>query len=765
MLTLRPYQKEAVASLILKIDNEYKDNILVNASVGAGKSLIIAETLRHIELKGERALCLTMNSTLISQNYQAYIRQGGSASIYCAALNVKSAKGAVVFGAPISVKKAIEAEDEIAAIHFSILVIDEAHNCNDDDGKTSYMQIITHYKEVNPKLIVIGLTGTPFRGKGLSIVGEHKLFKESVANITTEWLVKNKYLVPPVWGFFDSGLYYDFSQAKTNKLGTFTQQSLAKIVDQDTHRTNRIMRQVQQITKDRNGVFIFTSSIKHCYDCQKLLGTQRAAVITGKTSERDRARILDAARIGSIKYLINVNVLTTGVDIPNFDTIVMVRPTESLVLYTQCIGRGLRLYPDKKECLVLDYAKNLERHGDLENPFIRDAYIAFRNESHEYNLECPECNNFNLTSASSCAVCSYLFRFKSCPYCSGKNDVRARKCRHCKCELIDPDLKLTEFPSCKDKVKSFVTRSMYHCNSTHFEIMYSFDNDYLNQKYGYYTEKHSIKSQSGIDKFKKAIFNDICKEKDIEINEKTLKSLIRRNKLKQIVNIEGVETYDGLKVFVRNIESDNPIKLANEKALVVEFRSYPETTALQVVYKAILNNKLISRGVSYSVLDKIDHARFKKEFGSKELSLVQAIGANTELEKPKYIVFDGKNVKDIIHYDEGESTYVTQRPATQEQYYDTFRFKIINIKMDNDMHKSFSLRCYGYDAKENKHLFFPMKDYFSYTLLKLYKENRLSEITIEQEGRWDIRIKQYILDDGTILENDYTLKDYKDNLC
>lgn len=764
MLTLRPYQQEAVGTLITKIKNKKRDNVLVNASVGAGKSLIIAETLKFIEAQGERALCLTLNSTLISQNYQTYIHQQGSASIFCASLNIKNTSGSIIFGAPITVKKALDNEDEISKIKFTALVIDEAHNCNDNDDKTSYMNIINHYKNLNPNLIVIGLTGTPYRGKGFSIVGKDKLFKESVANITTEWLVKNNYLVPPVWGYFDPRLDYDFSSVKTNKHGVFTQKSLAKAVDDATYTTNRIMRQVQQITKDRNGVFIFASSIKHCQDIHKILGSKRSAIITGKTTDRERTYIINSAKMGSIKYLINVNVLTTGIDIPNFDTIVMVRPTESLVLYTQCIGRGLRLYPGKKECLILDYAKNLDRHGDLDSPLIRDAYLEYRKTDYNYSLECPECGVFNQENSFSCDNCKYLFKLKECPYCSKPNDVRARKCNFCHCELIDPNLKLTDFPACKDKVKSFSYGTEYYCTDEYFYIQYSFDSKYLRNKYPNFCEQYSIKSKSGINKFKNDLLQKIIKT-DIpnEINKKSLTNLIKKKQLKEIVSIEGVETYAGLKVFIRNFESRYPLTKYDNKHLVVRFYSQCcSDTIFRVFYHTICDNKKYVFSSLYNVTNSADHKKFKKLFKHQDINLIHALAKTQELVQPKYIKVHNHHVEELIPYSDNEEVIQSGFPYNMEDYNSTFEFNIVDIEPHSNRGDVMRIALYGYDASKNSHMFFCVNDWFGYKSMKLYKENRLKKAIIEKHSRYDPEVTKYILDDGTILNNDSDMKQMKE---
>jgi superfamily II DNA or RNA helicase len=214
MLKLRPYQQKALTVLKSRL-KETDAPLLVNASVGSGKSVIIAELLLVIERAGWRALCLTMNSTLIRQNAEAYNLQGGHAGIFCAALDRKDTEQPVIFASPQSVIKDIAATKDISHTPFNLIVIDEAHNINISDPKTIYIKIFNWYaqlaKDKGHKIRFVGLTGTPFRGKGHSIVGADQFFKEEVCSISAEWLISKGYLTKPVWGASTEKLKYDFT--------------------------------------------------------------------------------------------------------------------------------------------------------------------------------------------------------------------------------------------------------------------------------------------------------------------------------------------------------------------------------------------------------------------------------------------------------------------------------------------------------------------------------------------------------------------------
>lgn len=570
MKTLRPYQQEVLDSLKVKLkETDYP--LLVNASVGAGKSLIIAELLRIIERAGWRALCLTMNSTLIRQNADTYISQGGHAGIFCASLGLKNTEEPIIFASPLSVRGNIKKSGILSKIPFNLIVVDECHNINVNDRSTTYMRIFNHYSYLSQllghKLRFVGLTGTPYRGKGYTIVGEEMFFKEEVCAITAEWLIDHAYLTQPIWGYHDKNLQYDFQKLKVNSLGKFNANELDEVIHKTPRLTGMIMQEVKEIVKDRVGAFIFASSVKHCQECAEWLPPDETAVITGDTPDKLREHYIAQARAGLIKYLVNVNVLCTGVDVPAFDTVVFVRPTESLVLYMQCLGRGLRLSDGKTDCLILDYAGNLDRHGDIDNPIINKALKPKINDDPDYCIECFNCNTLNTLMARRCIGtkddkrCDHWFEFQECPSCGTKNDIVSRQCRSCQCELIDPNKKLKDKASNQQRFIFDVHETEYLLSMSNgkplFMIKYSVKGtaDYVSRKKIH--ENFSL----GTEKSRNFFFHTIVKKHfkgydptykenvayDLEDME-YLKDVIVNNWLYSPIKIECIEKNNGLKV-------------------------------------------------------------------------------------------------------------------------------------------------------------------------------------------------------------------------
>ncbi len=220
-----------------------------------------------------------------------------------------------------------------------------------------YMRILNHYSMMAQidqyKFKVVGLTGTPYRGKGVSIVGDNEFFKSKACEISVSWLIQQGFLSKPYFGLpqVDS---FDFSQLRIKNTGKFDQKQLAQIVDDNERLTGEIMREITHIIQNgMEGAFIFASTKKHCLECARSLPKGQWAIITGETPHEQRREILASAHSGIINYLISVNCLTVGVDIPRFDTCAWLRPTESLVLYTQGIGECYDCIPENQMPLFL----------------------------------------------------------------------------------------------------------------------------------------------------------------------------------------------------------------------------------------------------------------------------------------------------------------------------------------------------------------------------------------------------------------------------
>ena len=481
MIKLRYYQKDAHEATISHC-KKCVEPAVHNMSVGAGKTLSIAFDTKHVVEKGGRALVLARQGELIEQNSQDYRLIGGKCSIFSASLNRSSTFYPAVFGTEGSVCRALK-EHFNYKVHF--LAIDEAHMVNwkdvllcredqekgfdiyenkDEAGKTKYSQfavIIAHFYTLNPNLRLVGYTGSPFRGSE-TIYGD--FWKKELSNVSTYQLISEGFLVNPVFGFGDDEHHYDlkeFDKAEAGA-GDYTQkelQAMGRKITKSKEKTQLIIEEVLERTKDRLGVMITCASKKHCEQVAEFLPEGTWGIVTDSTSTKERRRILSAAKSGDIKYLIQIGCLTTGVNIPRLDTSVILRKIGSLTLVIQLLGRVLRtLKPEqidaglqKDDALILDYTDTLELMGSIYDDPIIDSATAAKAKTENQQIECPKCKTANseyavrcigVDSNSSDGRCEHFFKSNLCLNCETENAPTAQNCRNCGAVMIDPNSNL-----------------------------------------------------------------------------------------------------------------------------------------------------------------------------------------------------------------------------------------------------------------------------------------------------------------------------------
>jgi DNA repair protein RadD len=471
MYTLRSYQKEAV-DRTLNYFRKHRSPAVIVLPTGAGKSLVIAELAKIA--KG-RVLVLAHVKELVEQNHLKYQSYGLQAGIYSAGLKQKDSAQKVIFG---SIQSVAKAQDTFFR-DFTLVVIDECHRVSLEPD-SQYAQVIKQLKLNNPRICILGLTATPYRlGLGwiynYALRGEVKtkalrFFKHCIYELPLEYMIRNRYLTPPVKVDIPVTAY-DFSELRDGS-NAYTMAQLEEALHKQRRLTPLIIKNIIDITEsdERQGVMIFSSTVKHAQEIMNHLPPGQARLVVGSTELSERDQIVDEFKQKAFKYLVNVSVLTTGFDAPHVDVIAILRPTESISLYQQIIGRGLRLDSDKQDCLVLDYTGI---GHSIFSPEIGDKKTE--SDSVAVQVHCPECgfvNDFwgivdeagNLLEhfGRTCrggqvnpdtyelTPCGYRFRFKICDQCGAQNDISARECNHCGCLLIDPDEKLKQARLSKD---------------------------------------------------------------------------------------------------------------------------------------------------------------------------------------------------------------------------------------------------------------------------------------------------------------------------
>lgn len=381
--TPRDYQEDAIGSFFDYFNKGNQGNPIISAATGAGKALILAELIKRIiqMYPEQRIIMATHVGDLIAQNAKTFLGQYPNADlgIYSAGLKKKQPWCQVVYGGVQSMYNNVEKFG-----YRDLLFIDEAHLlAPKEDGM--YMSFIEGLKRANPYLKVIGLSATPWRQKGGSLIKQkNAIFTDIIYDISLGYLIKEGYLAPVVGK--SSEIQGDLSGVK--KIGgEFNLGQMEQALNKD-ELTKAAITEVEEIAKNRSKFLFFTSGISHAENVAKELRLRGwdCDIVIGSTSQTTRDKYLDKFRKTKGRYaLVNNTVLTTGTDLPNCDCIVLLRGTQSSSLYVQILGRGTRpVYADGYDlstkqgrldaikygncpnCLLLDYAGNVERFGALD---------------------------------------------------------------------------------------------------------------------------------------------------------------------------------------------------------------------------------------------------------------------------------------------------------------------------------------------------------------------------------------------------------------
>lgn len=403
-LQLRDYQQAAIDGLYQYWADKRGDNPVIVAPTGAGKSLIIAKLVEDaMSFPGTRVLILTHVKELLSQNAAELIENYPQAdfAFYSASIGQKRLDRPITFAGIQSIWE--QAHNIVPAP--DLVLIDEAHMLP-KKTTTRYGKFIADLKECNPAVKIVGLTATPYRlDSGYLHKGEGAIFDGICYDIPVSMLMDQGYLSTVV------------SKASANKIdlsnvhmrgGEFIESELATAAS-DPELVRKTVAEIVERGVDRKKWLIFCSGIGHAEMMQAEFEAHgiECATVTGSDGAKDRDSKIAAFKSGSIRCLLNVNVLTTGFNVPAVDLVALVRATASTGLYVQMVGRGTRLAPGKENCLILDYGQNVERHGfiDAVKPSIKGASAG----GDAPVKECPTCETMCHTAVKVCPECGHEF--------------------------------------------------------------------------------------------------------------------------------------------------------------------------------------------------------------------------------------------------------------------------------------------------------------------------------------------------------------------
>jgi ATP-dependent helicase IRC3 len=343
-LELRPYQRESIEA-VLAARRRGVRRMIVCLPTGAGKTVIFSELAR---LARKQVLVLAHREELLLQacakleaamegQHVVSIERGAES----AAANAKVLVCSIRSLHEERLAKVLRGRD------IGLIIYDECHHAAAEDNLRVLRQLGAFDEGWSGTLL--GFTATTARGDGK---GLDKVFQEIVYSRLLHEMIDDRYLAP-LRGFRIS------TNADLTRLspgpGDFREEELAEAVDIE-ERNALVARSIQELARDRRTI-AFCVTVNHARNlCRalNLLGVP-SGMVHGEMPSVSRAEVLADFRSGRIQALTNVAVLTEGFDDPGTSCIAMARPTRSEGLYAQCVGRGTRLHPGKKDCLILDF--------------------------------------------------------------------------------------------------------------------------------------------------------------------------------------------------------------------------------------------------------------------------------------------------------------------------------------------------------------------------------------------------------------------------
>lgn len=401
-MILRDYQQKAVEATYTHL-RERDDNPCIVIPTAGGKTPVLATICKDAVTRWSgRVLILTHVKELLEQAVEKLqaICPEVPVGVYSAGLKRKDTKESVIVA---GIQSAYKHACDLDA--FDLVIVDEAHLIP-PEGDGMYQTLLKEAKIINPNLRVIGLTATPYRMKTGMICGPDNILNHICYEISVNELIKQNYLSPLISKA--SRTKVDTSSLHV-RYGEFISSETENLMDQD-ELVRTACSEITRYGKDRKSCLIFAAGIKHGRHIAEVLKKEYGATVEtvfGDTLPGFREKTIEEFREGRLKYLVNVNVLTTGFDAPNIDCITLLRPTLSPGLYYQMVGRGFRIHPGKENCLILDFGGNILRHGPVDEIFVYEPGV--KKPGKPPVKECPDCHSVIAAGYLRCPDCAHEF--------------------------------------------------------------------------------------------------------------------------------------------------------------------------------------------------------------------------------------------------------------------------------------------------------------------------------------------------------------------
>lgn len=393
-MTLRPYQNQ-LANDIRAAFGSGANRPLAVSPTGSGKTVLFSYITSQVLKRGSRVIIVAHRREILDQ-ISATLKRVGVPHGFIQAGKSASTQPAMV----ASIQTLARRLDTVPAP--DLVIIDEAHH----SVSKSYVQMFAAW----PNAKFIGVTATPERldGKGLGA-----MFDRMVMGPSVQWLIDNGFLAQPV--YYAPREVVDLSQVHT-VAGDFDRSEAEEIVDTPRITGDAVTHYVRFCNRQRAVAFcISVAHAQHVADTFNSCGIPSAS-IDGTLDPEVRKQRVEDLTAGKILVLTSCELISEGFDLPAVNAAILLRPTHSLSMHLQQVGRALRPYPGKTNAIILDHVGNCLRHGLAEQE--RDWDLSGR----EKRLK-----KSSLVETKQCSKCFAIFAGTVCPQCGSQREIAVRE--------------------------------------------------------------------------------------------------------------------------------------------------------------------------------------------------------------------------------------------------------------------------------------------------------------------------------------------------
>lgn len=394
MIEPRKYQNACVEKIWKNLPIE--DDMLVKLPTASGKTIIFTLLLEKLlaHFPDASSIVLVNRVNLVGQTIEklSMLFKQDQLGVYCGSLGEYNKDSKVTVASVDSIKKITPT--------VTLLIVDEAHNAFNN---SSYNGLIDRMRRANPNLKVVRFTATDFTAQDGYIWGKDLPIKKVLYKKTMMEMIALGYIVPPI--FKSSKESFDMKGVRT-KRGEYIMTDLIELTN-DQMKLKKQVKDALPKLKGRKKIVWACASINHAEAVREEISKyEKASIIHSKLNNGEKLNNYNEFENDpDVRHVCSVTMVSEGYDFPPLDAIVCLRPTRSPVLYTQVIGRGLRLSPGKVNGLFLDYGNVVQNLGHPNNPLVKNDK---RQKKALGVLICPACETISFAPCKVC-TCGYEF--------------------------------------------------------------------------------------------------------------------------------------------------------------------------------------------------------------------------------------------------------------------------------------------------------------------------------------------------------------------